>query len=65
MLESTSAVSQVGGRQVGRVFWSAVTSVCRREAPCFHGRAATGRIGIPYFLGQSDRLASNMPAVLF
>lgn len=46
VLESTNAGSEVGGREMGRVFWNTVTSVCRREAPYFHGTAATGRVGI-------------------
>lgn len=32
VLESGGAVSEVGRRQMGRVFWSAVTSLCRRES---------------------------------
>lgn len=45
VLESTSAVSEVGGRQMGRVLWSAVTAVCRRKLLVFMEEQPQGELG--------------------
>ena len=55
MLESTSTVSEVGGRQMGPVLWSAVTAVCRRKLLVFVEEQPQGELGFsPYQGNQID-----------